>query len=168
MNVPSDLYQLVVSRATELSEGVLSIAAMAYDFQVTVDCSDPHPLADWWADALGWVVEPSNEGFIREMVAKGYATEEATTTHNGTLVWKEGAAIVHPDESGRRILFQLVPEPKSVKNRVHLDVRVGAEKVDAEVERLTGRGATFLHRGRQGPYTWVTIADPEGNELCLT
>jgi hypothetical protein len=61
-----------------------------------------------------------------------------------------------------------VPEPKSVKNRVHLDVRVGAEKVDAEVERLTGRGATFLHRGRQGPHTWVTIADPEGNELCLT
>jgi hypothetical protein len=55
-----------------------------------------------------------------------------------------------------------------VKNRVHLDARVGAEKVDAEVERLTGRGATFLHRGRQGPYTWVTIADPEGNELCLT
>jgi len=140
---------------------------MAYDFQVTIDCADPHPLADWWAEALGWNVEPSNEAFIREMVDKGYATEDQTTTHQGTLVWREGAAIVHP-ESGRRMLFQLVPEPKTVKNRVHLDVRIGAEKVEAELERIIGLGATMLHRGRQGPYSWVTIADPEGNELCLT
>jgi predicted enzyme related to lactoylglutathione lyase len=51
---------------------------------------------------------------------------------------------------------------------VHLDVRVGRDKVDAEVARLTARGATVLHHGQQGPYSWVTIADPEGNELCLT
>jgi hypothetical protein len=141
---------------------------MAYDFQVTVDCSDPHPLADWWAEALGWDVEPSNEAFIREMIAKGYATDEATSTHKGVLVWKEGAAIVHPDGSGKRILFQLVPEAKTVKNRVHLDVRIGADKVEAELERLTGLGAKTLHRGRQGPHTWITVADPEGNELCLS
>jgi hypothetical protein len=91
-----------------------------------------------------------------------------TATHKGCLVWKEGAAIVHPDGSGRRILFQLVPEAKTVKNRLHLDVRVGADKVEAELERLTGLGATFLHRGRQGPHTWVTVADPEGNEFCLS
>jgi predicted enzyme related to lactoylglutathione lyase len=66
------------------------------------------------------------------------------------------------------MLFQLVPEPKTVKNRVHLDVRVGAENIEAEVARLTGRGATVLHHGQQGPHSWVTIADPEGNELCLT
>ena len=143
---------------------------MAYDFQVVVDSRDPHGLADWWADALGWAVEPSDEEFIRKMISEGYASEDDTTTHNGSLVWKEGAAINHPDgrESGRpRILFQLVPEPKTVKNRVHLDVRTGAEKREAEVERLLAAGATFLHRGRQGPHEWVTVADPEGNELCI-
>lgn len=145
---------------------------MAYDFQVVIDSADPHPLADWWADALGWRVEPSDEAFIRDMIAKGYATDEDTTTHGGVLVWKEGAAIRHPDDAERglrrRILFQLVPEAKTVKNRVHLDVWVGADKVEEEVARLTGRGATFVHGGRQGPHSWVTVADPEGNELCLS
>jgi len=144
---------------------------MAYDFQVTVDCADPHVLADWWATALGWVVEPSDEAFIKRMIAEGYATQEETTTHRGVLVWKEGAAILHPDVPAtglrRRILFQLVPEGKTVKNRLHLDVRIGADKVEDELARLTAAGATFLHRGRQGPHGWITLADPEGNEFCI-
>lgn len=144
-----------------------TFARMAYDFQVAIDCANPHVLADWWAEALRWDVEPSDEAFIRRMIAEGYAADDDTTTHRGSLVWREGAAIRHPD-SGRRILFQLVPEPKTVKNRVHLDVRVGADDVEAELERLTGLGATFMHRGQQGPHSWVTIADPEGNELCIT
>jgi hypothetical protein len=145
---------------------------MAYDFQVAVDCADPHALADWWADALGWTVEPSDEEFIRKMIDEGHATEEDTTTYNGALVWKEAAAISHPDDPPhghrRRILFQRVPEPKTVKNRVHLDIWVGADNVQAELDRLVAKGAMFLHRGRQGPHSWVTIADPEGNELCLS
>ena|SRR6185295_17810363 len=145
---------------------------MAYDFQVVIDCSDPHGLAEWWADAIGWAVEPTDEAFIRKMIDEGFATTDDTTEHRGQLVWKEGAAIRYPDDGaqgpGRRILFQLVPEPRTVKNRVHLDIRVGPENVEAEVARLTAGGATFLHRGRQGPHSWVTIADPEGNELCLT
>jgi hypothetical protein len=145
---------------------------MAYDFQVTVDATDPHALADWWAESLGWVVESSDEALIRRMIAAGYATEDDTLTHNGTLVWKEGAAIRHPDGSDngprRRVLFQLVPEAKTSKNRVHLDVWVGAENVDAELERLSSRGAKFLHRGQQGPQTWITVADPEGNEFCIS
>jgi len=143
---------------------------MAYDVQVVIDSADPHALADWWADALGWQVEPSDEDFVRKMISEGYASEEDTTTHNGTLVWKDGAAINHPGgrESGRpRILFQLVPEAKTVKNRVHLDLRPDVEDREGEVQRLVGKGATILHRGRQGPHTWVTLADPEGNELCL-
>ena len=144
---------------------------MAYDFQVTVDCSEPHTLADWWAETLGWVVEPSDEDFIRKMIDQGHATWDDTTTHNGTLVWKVGAAIRHPDgpETGprKRVLFQSVPEPKTVKNRVHLDVWVGPENIERELERLTGRGAKELHRGQQGPHRWITVADPEGNEFCL-
>jgi hypothetical protein len=66
------------------------------------------------------------------------------------------------------VLFQEVPEAKTVKNRVHLDVRVGAERREAEVARLLGLGATELWRGSQGPYAWVTLADPEGNEFCVT
>jgi hypothetical protein len=145
---------------------------MAYEFQVVVDCADPHALAGWWAETLGWVVEPSDEAFIRRMIAEGHATDDDTTIHNGVLVWKEGAAIRHPDgpERGqrKRVLFQLVPEPKTVKNRVHLDVWVGPENVEAELEKLTARGAKFLHRGQQGPHSWVTLADPEGNELCIS
>ena len=145
---------------------------MAYDFQVVIDAADPHALADWWADALGWETEPTDEDFIRRMVAEGQAPEEATITHNGHLKWREGSAIRHPDkpEGGLRgrILFQLVPETKTVKNRVHLDLRVGADNVERELTRLAGRGATFSHRGQQGPHAWITILDPEGNELCLS
>jgi hypothetical protein len=151
-----------------MSVALFKVPGMTYEFQVTVDCAAPHTLADWWADLLGWQVEPSDETFIRRMIAEGHASEKDTSTHKGSLVWKEGAAIVHPDGSGRRILFQWVPEAKTVKNRLHLDVRVGADKVEPELERLTGLGATFLHRGRQGPHTWVTVADPEGNEFCLS
>jgi hypothetical protein len=143
-----------------------------YDFQIAVDASEPHVLADWWAETLGWVVEPSDEAFIKKMIAAGYATDDDTITHNGALVWREGTAIRHPDvPSGLakpRILFQLVPEAKTVKNRWHLDVRVGEENVDEQVAKLTGRGATFLHKGSQGPHWWVTMADPEGNEFCVT
>jgi hypothetical protein len=148
------------------------VTEVAYDFQVTVDSGDPHPLADWWAETLGWDVEQTDEAFIRRMIAEGHASEEDTIVHNGSLVWKEGAAIRHPDgpEKGprKRVLFQLVPEAKTVKNRVHLDVWVGPENVEPEVERLTARGAKFLHKGRQGPYSWVTLADPDGNEFCVS
>jgi hypothetical protein len=150
-----------------MSVPATNLAIMSYDFQVTFDCADPHPLADWWAETLGWQVEPSNEAFIRKMVDQGHASEAETTTHRGVLVWRSGAAIVEPD-SGRRVLFQVVPEPKTVKNRVHLDVRVGVDRIEDELSRLTARGARFLHRGQQGPYSWVTLADPEGNEFCIS
>jgi len=113
---------------------------MPYDFQIAVDSSRPHELADWWAETLGWVVERSDESFIRRMIAEGYATEDETMTHNGALVWREGAAIRHPDvPSGLarpRLLFQLVPEKKTVKNRWHLDVRVGEQNIESEVAKL--------------------------------
>jgi hypothetical protein len=115
-------------------------------------------------------VEPQDEAFIRRMVAEGHADEAETTLHRGALVWATGAAIVAPEGAGPgspRVLFQRVPEAKSGKNRVHLDIRTGDADVDAIRKRLIERGATVLQEGRQGPHTWVTMADPEGNEFCI-
>lgn len=142
---------------------------MAYEFQVTLDSATPHALADWWAETLGWQVEASNEAFIRQMISAGYATESDTMVHKGALVWKAGAAIRHPEGLQRapRVLFQFVPEPKAVKNRMHLDLRIGADDLDATTSSLEARGAKFLHKGQQGPLTWATLADPEGNEFCV-
>lgn len=137
------------------------------EFQVTVDSQRPHEQARWWADALGWVVEPSDENFIRGLVEAGHAEESDTTTFGGVLVWRAGAAIIDPDNPQRpRVLFQLVPESKQVKNRMHLDLHAGDGR-EAFADRLIAAGATLLHRGSQGPYEWITMADPEGNEFCL-
>jgi hypothetical protein len=141
---------------------------MAFDIQVVIDCSAPHELADWWAEALGWQVEPQDEAFILRMVQTGAASEADTTRHRGALVWKQGAAVTSPEPGRPRLLFQWVPEPKTVKNRLHLDVRVGPEAREAEIARLLALGATELWRASQGPYEWATLADPEGNEFCVT
>ncbi len=82
-------------------------------------------------------------------------------------MWAVGAAITSPDPGRPRVLFQRVPEARTGKNRVHLDVHVGAERREAEVARLVGLGATELWRESQGPLEWVTLADPEGNEFCV-
>lgn len=144
-----------------------------FSLQVVVDCERPHHLADWWAETLGWQVEPQDESFIRSMIDKGFATESETTVHNGSLVWASATAISPASTSGAgqpRLLFQHVPEPKSVKNRVHLDLRPApAQDIDLETYRegLIDRGATEIGGGRQGPHEWVTFADPEGNEFCV-
>jgi hypothetical protein len=144
---------------------------MPYDFQVVVDSADPHTLADWWAETLDWQVEPSDEAFIRRMIDTGRASEADTTVHRGVLVWRVGAGIRHPEPlpggRPRRVLFQVVPEAKSVKNRLHLDVYVGGDGRDAVRDKLLARGATFLWAGQQGPFSWFTMADIEGNEFCI-
>ncbi len=144
--------------------------AQPYTVQVVVDCADPHPLADWWAEALGWEVETQDEAFIRSMIDQGFATDADTTTHHGALVWATAVAIQHPDGLDRapRILFEQVPEPKTVKNRVHLDLRTTAAPSLAEKDRLLALGAREIGSGTEGPMTaWVVLTDPEGNELCL-
>ena len=130
---------------------------MAYDFQVVIDCSDPHVFADWWGQAMGWDVEPQDQAFIDEMIGKGLATEDDTTLHNGSKVWKDGAAIRHPDlpagSAPRRILFQLVPEVKTVKNRVHVDIWVGPENVETEQSSAREpRGHLSPHRVTGSPF----------------
>lgn len=143
-------------------------------FQVTLDCADPHELAAWWAETMGWQLEPTDEAFIRRMVDAGHASEGETRTWRGQRWWAAGAAITHPDAPDgaacRRVLFQQVPEPRTVKNRMHLDLRVVAAGADLDVVRhgLLARGATFLHEASQGPHRWYTLADPEGNAFCIS
>lgn len=144
---------------------------MARTVQICVDCIDPHTLADWWAETLDWVVEPTDEAFIRRMIAEGHAAEEDTTIHRGQLVWKAGAAICPPEQVGDpdrpRFLFQPVPEPRQGKNRVHWDVRLDGADKDEVRARLEARGATYLASHSQGPHSWHVMADPEGNEFCI-
>ena len=146
----------------------------ALAFQVVLDSADPHTLADWWGETLGWQVEPSDEGFIRRMIAEGYASETDTKLHRGTLVWAEGQAIRQPDAPEgspcARILFMAVPEAKAGKNRMHIDVRATLDGADLDQARdaLLARGASLLWEAAQGPHRWYTMADPEGNEFCLT
>ena len=144
-------------------------ASGPHTFQVAIDCREPHVLADWWAETLGWEVEAQDETFIRSMIEQGHATDADTTTHRGNLVWRTGAALAPPPglPGAPRILFQEVPEQKSVKNRVHLDLRLAGGDVESVRARLVERGATILHEGQQGPHHWVTLADPEGNEFCV-
>jgi hypothetical protein len=148
---------------------------MAVAYKIVVDCADPHALAAFWAAALDYVVE-DNSALVRRLLDAGVVSEEHTTTVDGRLAWATAAAIrdpdapVHPDSGtglGGRVLFQVVPEPKTVKNRLHLDLHVGPERRPEVVERLIGLGATMLWEGQEGPSSWVTMADPEGNEFCV-
>lgn len=140
--------------------------------QLVFDCADPHRLAAFWAEALHYEHEEIGD-FVQGLIDAGHVPEDLTCLVDGKRRWKGMASLRHPDDpvdergagAGRRILFQQVPEPKAAKNRVHLDLLVGPEHVDAEVERLQGLGATVLsvHDDMQG--RWVLMADPEGNEL---
>ena len=146
---------------------------MTLNIQIAVDCRNPHELADWWAETLEWAVEPQDEAFIRSMIDQGFATEAETKLHQGKLVWGAGAAIRPPDElesasPERRILFQTVPEEKTIKNRIHWDVRLAGADKDQARAALEARGATFLWTASQGPHSWHTMADPEGNEFCIS
>ncbi len=144
---------------------------MATEIQVVIDCADPGRLATFWASALGYTLQDPPEGygswedFLR---AQGIPEEE----------WNSASAVVDPEGRGPRIYFQRVPERKTVKNRVHLDLNVGGglrrpmqerqRRVDAEVERLRALGASVVRPGgvERDEY-WVVMQDPEANEFCV-
>ena len=141
---------------------------MATGVQVVIDCADPAALAPFWAEALGYVVQPSPPGFESwpDWLRKQGIPEQS---------WNDASAVVDPDRSGPRIFLKRVPEPKSVKNRVHLDLNVTAgvppdeadEKLEAEAKRLEALGATRARRMSEWSSRWIVMQDPEGNEFCL-
>jgi catechol 2,3-dioxygenase-like lactoylglutathione lyase family enzyme len=107
--------------------------------EVLIDCADGEQLAAFWCEVLGWKVLDRDD--------------------DGTLEIGDG-------EGGITLLFVPVPERKTIKNRIHLDVvPVGGDQ-DAEVERVIALGAQRIDIG-QGDVTWVVLADPEGNEFCI-
>lgn len=105
--------------------------------QTIVDARDPRALGRWWRDALGWLVvnDDADEFEIRPTADRLPG-----------------------------LLFVSVSEPKTTKNRLHIDLR--PDHRDAEVERLLALGATRADVG-QGEQTWIVLADPEGNEFCV-
>lgn len=135
--------------------------------QIAVDCADSHRLARFWAPALDLQIEDHHD-LVEQMLSEGYATEADTITLDGRLAWRSAAACRDPEGRLPRLLFQTVEEPKTVKNRVHLDIHVGPEERDGKVDELVAMGATRLWEGRQGPQSWATLADPEGNEFCVS
>ena len=139
---------------------------MTVDIQVTIDAADPHALAGFWAEALGYEVE-DHTPVVRQLLDAGHIPAEATVEMDGRLQFREVAACSDPTGKRPRLFFQLVPEAKAAKNRVHLDLHVGPDRVEAEAERLRGLGATDLWTSDdRGAFT-ITLADPEGNELCV-
>ncbi len=143
--------------------------------QIVFDAAEPHALAAFWAGALHYEHEEI-DAFVSGLVEAGQVPASYTIEVDGKRRWRSLASLRHPDDpvdergggSGRRILFQAVPEAKTVKNRVHLDLLVGPEEHDAEVRRLVGLGATILgvHDGEEG--RWALLADPEGNEFDVS
>ncbi len=138
--------------------------------QVVLDCVDPHAMADFWSAALGYEIDADPE-MIRDFVDRGLAPAEATMERNGVLVWVDATAMHDPSGQRPRWYFQRVPESKSAKNRLHLDFQFLPPDLEARadaVAHLESLGAVRLYEGQQGPHTWLTMADPEGNEFCVS
>ena len=148
--------------------------------QVTFDAAEPEKLAAFWGLALGYVTEPPPEGF---------ASWEEFARDAGILEEDFGkvASRIDPAGEGPRLYFQRVPENKTAKNRVHLDISVAGRHVrghrvhaahqardearkrlvSEHVERLFEAGATLAWRTDDVRGSSVTLYDPEGNEFCV-
>jgi hypothetical protein len=144
---------------------------MTAKFQLVIDCADPPPLARFWAAALGYVLEPPPDGYGNwddYWRSVGVGEEDLGIGPD---------CIVDPDGRGPRIWFQVVPEGKTLKNRLHLDIMVGGGRsnpvearrrlVDAEALRLEALGAVKVRVDQPDGlnHYGVCMRDPEGNEF---
>jgi len=121
-------------------------------YSTVVDCSDIAAQARWWTEVLGWAVAFE-------------APEEAAIVAPHALTKEDQIPLL---ERGPALVFVPVPEGKTVKNRLHIDLAPGPDDDQAaEVERLLRLGATRVDVGQPESATWVVLADPEGNEFCV-
>jgi len=107
---------------------------------LTIDCRDPGSVAAFWCAVLGYELDSLDA---------------------------EDAWIIDPARRGWALLFQTVPEGKTVKNRLHLDLTPGPDGRDADIERILALGARRVDIGQTGAESWTVLADPEGNEFCV-
>jgi len=130
-----------------------SVQAMAVRWTLGCDAADPQRIATFWVRALGYVPEPGYED-------------------------PDGASIVDPDGTGPAIGFLRVPEGKTAKNRMHIDIRVAGEppwdpvereqRIRTKVHDLVSAGATIVREESYGgEFGHVVMLDPEGNEFCV-
>jgi hypothetical protein len=143
---------------------------MAIEFQVTFDSADPSSHASFWAEALHYIQQPPPPGFESwDAALEAWGVPPEQRNHR--------SALIDPEGRGPRLFFQKVPEPKTAKNRMHLDLRAAAgvpkegrsDALESECARLVALGATRVHRFEADGIDEVCIVmqDPEGNEFCL-
>jgi catechol 2,3-dioxygenase-like lactoylglutathione lyase family enzyme len=141
------------------------------EVQITFDCADPDALASFWCEALGYQLQPPPPGFDSWDAFLDSVGVPAEARN-------DRSAAVPVEGSGPRLFFQRVPEGKTAKNRVHLDVRAapglqGEDRMaalEAEAERLVALGAmrhTRFEPGAEMSAGFLVMSDPEGNEFCL-
>ncbi len=124
--------------------------------EIVVDCHEPRRLAEFWCAVLGYRVLDEEEGAI-EIGPPDVSTEDD---------WAEWEARLRREPTPPTIVFIVVPEGKTVKNRLHIDVSPIDTSQPEEVERLLALGATRADIG-QGDVSWTVLRDPEGNEFCV-
>ena len=148
---------------------------MVLGWKLVIDSRNAPVIADFWAAALEYEVEDPG-ALIDQLLAAGLLPAEAVVEHRGRQTFRGLAAIRHPEDPfdptsgvghGRRLLFQNVPEAKSGKNRLHIDLHGEPGGLDRLVARLEGLGAIRVREVDQGPAGhWWVMQDPEGNEFC--
>ncbi|HMI28850.1 MAG TPA: VOC family protein [Gaiellaceae bacterium] len=126
-----------------------------YIGNVTFSCAEPIPLGQFWAAALGWPDEPIDEGFIQTLLAAGMDERE-----------RESYYVTRETPTSRpRLLFQRREKSRPASYPIHLDLR--ADDRNAEIERLTGLGATVDETKSDAERTWTVMRDPESNPFCV-
>jgi hypothetical protein len=133
---------------------------MVNRFQITVDAAHPRSLGAFWCEVLGYVEQPPPPGFDNWDDALDQMGIDRSDPDRAF-------AIVPPDMDGPRIFFLKVPEPKTVKNRWHLDVGVGPGVMHQRAGELVELGATIVAEFDEPEGHWITMLDPEGNEFCI-
>jgi hypothetical protein len=144
---------------------------MATQWHLTFDCARPALLAAFWALALGYVELPPPDGFA---TWEDWLRQQSDTPDD----WDDGAYLVDPDGVGPKLSFLRVPEGKTAKNRLHIDVQAGGgrrnswdvrwPKVTATVEKLVAAGGTIVRQyDDDGHPDHIMMLDPEGNEFCV-
>ncbi len=144
------------------------------DWQLTIDCSNPTVLVPFWAEVLGYEVQPAPDGFDTWndwYLSVGVPEDELDLEGDGA------DRLCDPTGRGPKIWFQPVPERKSLKNRLHLDIYVSGgrstpieerrARVDARVSELVAIGATIGRVDDSDDHYATLLHDPEGNEFCV-